>query len=156
MKKRGQVSQVFTYITIILVIGAIAIVGARSIMSMFNANCEAKTSDFNRQFTSFVDQYSDLGTVKIESFSAPCDVEEICFISSSAMVQTYTTDNLVISESVREGTYNVFLNGTFTTPVGKLEKLKTDGDVLTCVDVKNGNLKLKFSGQGRETLVEMG
>jgi hypothetical protein len=154
--KRAQISQAFTYIAVILVIGAIAILGARAIMSMFSANCEAKSSDFERKMFSFVDQYSDLGTVKTDSVSVPCDAVEVCMISASAMTPVFTDSDPVIDESVREGSYNVFVKGEFTTPVAKLDKIRTDGDSLKCFKVQNGAARLKFSGEGRTTLVEQG
>lgn len=153
---KAQISQAFTYIAVILVIGAIAILGARSIMSMFKANCEAKDSDFERKLTTFVDQYSDLGTVKSDIISVPCEAVEVCVVSSSAMTTIFTDSDPVITESVREGAYNVFVKGEFTTPVGKLDKIRTEGDALKCFKVQNGAVRLRFSGEGRTTLVEQG
>jgi hypothetical protein len=152
--KKSQINQAFTYIAMILVIGAIAILGTRAIMSLFGANCESKAVEFNSKFASLVDANSDRGTFSRESIPAACDAAKVCFISSSAMVSTFTDADPVIQESVRDGSYNVFVIGEFTTPAGKIEKLETKAGALTCVNVVNNYVPLSFSGTGRTTIVE--
>ena len=155
---KAQVSQVFTYISVILVVGAIVILGAKGILQIMSKNCEVKDSDFSRQIASFTDQYSDLGTVKFESLNVPCDSTEICFIGASALGQvtfTYPAD-AIIDDAVRDGTYNVFVKSKFTIPVAKIPKLETVNDVVVCIKVINDHAKVKFSGKGKTTLVEQG
>ena len=154
--RRAQINQAFIYIAAILVIGAIAVIGAKAILGIFSASCQSKSSEFNSKVVSLLDQNSDRGTVNIESLPAPCDVVEVCFVSASAMTPIFTDPDPVIEESVKEGSYNIFAKGKFTTPIAKYDGLATPADALTCIKVQNDYVKMKLTGQGRLTIVEQG
>jgi hypothetical protein len=150
---RAQFSQAFTYIAIILVIGAIAALGAKAIISILSANCEAKKADFTADIAKYIDDYSDKGSVSIESVALPCDTLSICFVDAGAMNPSFLNDDIVMRESVRDGSYNVFVRGEFTEPVANAPKLAVEGGGVLCIDAKSGYAKLRFEGTGRQTKV---
>ena len=151
--RRSQFSQAFTYIAIILVIGAIAALGAKAIISILGANCDAKKADFTSDIAKYIEDYSDKGSVVFESVALPCNAVSICFVDSAAMNQAFENDDVVMRESVRDGSYNVFVKGEFTEPVVKAAKLSVAGGGVLCIDAKGGYAKLKFEGTGRTTIV---
>ncbi len=153
LRRRGQVSQAFTYIAVILVIGAIAALGAKAIISILGASCDARNSDFKAQVTSYIDENSDKGSVVFESLALPCNTHTICFVDSAKMGVPFTDSDVVISESVKDGSYNVFVVGDFTEPVAKAMKLSVPGGGKLCIDGQSGYVKAKFEGTGRKTIV---
>lgn len=154
--KKAQFSQAFTYIAIILVIGAIAAVGAKAILSLLNANCEAKKGDFTRDITKMIDANSDRGSVIFETVAMPCDVNEICFVDAAAMNTAFTHEDPIIADFVRERTHNVFIKGKFTEGVINSPKLSVPGGGALCLNATSGYVKLKFEGTGKTTIVSQG
>jgi hypothetical protein len=154
--KKSQINQAFTYIAVILVVGAIAVVGAKAIIGLFSADCESKSIEFKLKIEDLIIKNSELGTVSVESVRVACEVSKVCFISASAMKVTFTDNDPVIDDLVREGSYNVFSKGKFTEPIIKSSKLATVNDELVCIEAPRGVLKLRLTGQGRTTLLEGG
>jgi len=165
---KAQISQVFTYIIIILVVGLIVVFGVRGIIKIMNANCEHQDVLFNKTLMSFIDEYSDRGMVQEESIKAPCDAEEICFADSEYCPRASSTLTLdaipasenLIRDAVGSCTANVFVKGKFTIPIGFSKKISVNkgipADSFQCISVKGGSVKLVFSGLGRQTQIESG
>ena len=145
-------NQAFTYIAVILIVGAIAIVGAKSIISLLKTGCESKQVDFTSKVAKFIEEYSDRGTVVSETIAAPCDVKQVCFVSASSMNAGFNDPDPVVMQSVRDASYNIFIKGEFTEPVAKAEKLEVEDGIL-CINAASSYVRLKFSGTGRTTVV---
>jgi hypothetical protein len=171
--RKAQINQAFVYIAAILVIGVIAVVGAKAMFSLLKSNCDTKNNDMVTDISRFIDEYSDKGSVHIETIPSPCEARLVCFVSyaklqEKAIINAKIFDpefpdkkdgDAVISDSVKDGAYNIFLVGEFTTPIGKAEKLVVNAPVDTdvvCLKDTTGYFKIRFTGQGRSTLVEEG
>jgi hypothetical protein len=159
LTRKSQLNQAFTYISILIIVAVLAVFGTKAISGIFSANCESKNTEFSLKLEKYVEDYSERGSVVTQNIAAPCDTKQICFVNSSLLgdVTFGSTgndidDNVIIS-SVRQGTFNTFVLGEFTTPVMKLDKIATNERTL-CVIPKNSYVKLRFSGLGRTTLVE--
>ncbi|MBN2142910.1 hypothetical protein JW711_06295 [Candidatus Woesearchaeota archaeon] len=152
--RRAQINQAFIYLAAILVIGAIAVIGAKGIGSMLSASCEAKNQDFRIDVLRFIDEYADRGSVHFEVMAAPCDAKEVCFTKT---ITNPASGDAIMDESAKDGTFNIFIRGEFTTPLGLADKLDIpEGLKYVCVNATGGYFNLKFSGTGRTTVVERG
>lgn len=163
--KRAQINQAFTYIAIALLIGVTAYFGTKAVFSLFEANCDQEKASFTRKIISYVDEYSDRGSVRTESLMGSCGAKQVCFVDSDRLgfsLPSLQSDN-VMFEAVKDGTANVFVKGEFTEIVGLSGKLELEQDVAAgldgetlCVDAQEGRFVLRFRGTGRRTLVEQG
>ena len=175
--RKAQISHVFTYIIIILVVGLIVIFGYKSWVSIINVNCDKQRVGFEKGFIGFVEEYSDKGSVHEEVIEAPCDVSKVCIASSrfcdssnplSQLIEQVTTDS-VIRASVNDCVSNIFLMGEFT----EIPKYLDDADKFSkkialkdedaspsipfeCFEARNGKFKFLFRGLGRKTQIESG
>lgn len=184
MKRKAQISQVFTYLVIILVVGFIVVFGYKGVMSILKANCEHQSISFKQSLLGFINEYSDKGSVHEELMNAPCKVREVCFadtiyydvsydpppplVSSDIITIIASIDDEVIYSSVETGrrnstTYNIFVRTKFTEPLGFSNKvaLNPEGSPplpppYKCFNVRNGKFKFLFTGLGRKTQIESG
>lgn len=172
LKSKAQISQVFTYLVIILVIGVIVVFGYKGIISILDVDCEKQRLAFENSLLGFIDEYSDKGSVHEESLKAPCDIEEVCFLdsnycprSSSEITSLDITDaevDSVIKSSADDCVANIFLKGEFTEVLkssdGFLEKivLKKGDFPFECFKARGGEFKFLFKGFGRKTQIESG
>lgn len=158
--RKAQVSQVFTYIAAILVIGLLVVFGYKAIDMMLSKQCDAKRVIFEKNLLDFIDQYSDYGSVQEEFMKTPCDAKEICFANASLCpydpysatpIEYYTTDQVIIAE-VTDCKANIFIKSEFTetlmNPTKFSGKIALEGDPLQCFKVNNGQVKLVFTGLG--------
>jgi len=172
LHRRAQVSQVFTYLITILVIGVIVVVGYKGIAWIMKTNCEHGRLSFEKSLLEFIDEYSDLG-VHQESLSVPCNVREVCFADSRfcsediterpppiATYETKGADRVIIStvEDCTASTANIFIKGENTEPIGFAGKLVLNEQdfPFKCFPAKSGKFKFLFRGLGRKTQVEAG
>lgn len=164
LKKKAQISHVFTYLIIILVVGVIAIFGYKSIMTIFKTSCDQESISFKQSLFGFIDEYSDKGSVHQETLKAPCEVSEICFAhsdfcpreASSLSIETLPPDNTVIVSNVDDCTANIFLKSDFTQPMGFSDKISLKGNSFQCFKARNGKFRFLFTGLGRKTQIESG
>ena len=177
MYKKSQVSQVFTYLVAILVIGVIVVVGYKGIAELLKLNCEQKSVQFQKNIFGFIDEYSDRGSTYEEVLQAPCDIQEVCFADSRfcsqdplerpSSIVAYTTDKVIISalEDSLECTANVFIKGKTTEALGFAEKLVLSevqdsrgvkDYPFKCFKTRSGRFKFLFRGLGRKTQIEAG
>jgi len=166
LRRKAQISQVFTYLVIILVVGVILIMGYKGIAWIMNTRCEQQRISFEKSLLGFIDEYSDKGSVHEEVLRAPCNVREVCFVDSvyydgskylSPDNDKIKNDSVVVSH-VRDKTDNVFVRTEFTEPIGFSSKLSLSqsDQPFTCFKPKNGDFKFLFTGLGRKTMVESG
>lgn len=155
---KAQISQAFTYITIVLVVGAIAYVGFKGIGTIIGTSCEADDAAFSKDIMKFINDYSDMGSVHEEKIKAPCDVNRICFVRYEGVVSesnplSSITDP-VIRSSVQDGKHDIFVHTTdgFIKPIGLSDKVDVK-DGFGCANATQGYFRLTFEGQGRSTLI---
>lgn len=169
---RGQLAaQVFVYILGIIVVGAILLVGIRSLGVLNDNKCEAQETQFATELASSIEKNKKYGVSQEEQFTLPCDAQEICFISRDVTDQYPTTDESLnsamrsrlriplIADSIvtsniptnvflqrNDGTYEAVDRFSAAAPI----ILPTD-DPIRCFS--GDPLRIRFRGQGQ--LVEV-
>jgi hypothetical protein len=163
--KKAQISQVFTYLVIILVIGVIAIMGFKGIAWILKTQCEHQRVLFEKNLLDFIDEYSDYGSVNEETLSAPCDITKVCFVDSTyyepiapRLDITQLGNDPVIKSAADDQTTNIFFKAKFTEPIGLSKKLvlKQGDSPFKCFEAKSGKFKFVFTGLGKKTQIESG
>jgi len=168
--RKAQVSQIFTYIIILLVVGVLVIMGYRGIMSIMKTSCQHQRVLFEKDLLNLIDENTDKGSVHEETLKAPCDVIEICLVNSNHCPDTAREGVLLDSNNVKDNvtrnaandcTSNIFFKGQFTEAVGFSNKISLASPdpllaKIQCFDVRNGEFKFLFTGLGRKTQVESG
>ena len=161
-------SQTFTYLMIILVIGVLIVFGFKAYGGILVKQCEGQRATFEKDLVDTIDDYSDYGSVHEQSIRTPCDATEICFADASYCSGTppnsivaYTNDTVIIS-SVNDCTANIFIKAKFTETLNRptkfLSKITFDplDPPFQCFKVRNSQVKLLFSGLGSQTRIEQG
>jgi hypothetical protein len=168
MSRKAQMSQVFTSIIVILVVGVLVVFGYKGYVSIINADCERQRAAFEKSLTTYLDEYTNKESVREETLRVPCDVKEVCFAdygycdgsSMTSTIRANTQDPVVLS-SVGDPTgctANIFLMGEFTETLKFSKKLSERISLpaaapYDCFKVTNGRIKVVFEGQGRKTLL---
>ncbi|MBN2052146.1 hypothetical protein JW756_01465 [Candidatus Woesearchaeota archaeon] len=169
MEKRAQISQVFIYIMVLLVVGVLIVVGYKGISSIMNAQCEHQRIVFERSILNFIDEYTDAGSVHEETLKAACNVKEVCFADSDFCPREsslFSIDSLPAAEvEIRNYlsacTANIFVKAEFTEPLKNVNKFSQKISIpttshLECFKARNGNFKLVFTGLGSKVQIESG
>ncbi|RME53182.1 hypothetical protein D6783_02760 [Candidatus Woesearchaeota archaeon] len=104
--RKGQLQQVFIYLSALLVIIAIIILGATTIMNLLKTGCDVQKKDFDHDLARIIENGRAYGSYAEEELSAPCSVQAICLIDPRALGnQAFTfPGNTLIQEEVRRGT----------------------------------------------------
>ena len=164
MNTKAQISQVFTYVIIILVVGLIVIFGYKGIQSIMSTNCEQQRISFETNLFGYIEEYVDKGSVHEESLRAPCDARMICFLDSNycpragserptlSLADNLNGDN-VVKSNADNCTANIFVKSDFTKPLAYSKKVSLEGDAFQCFRAKDGRFDLLFKGLGRKTLI---
>jgi hypothetical protein len=165
LTRQAQISQVFTYLIIILVIGVIVIFGYKGITWILQSQCEHQRAVFEKSILDLFDEYTDKGSVHEETLKAPCTVEEVCFIDSQyydlnapPLDITLLGGDAVLKSAVDDRAQNVFFKTKFTEPIGFSNKiaLRDDEQPYKCFKPKSGEFKFLFTGLGKKTRIESG
>lgn len=174
--RKSQISQVFTYIATMLVIGLLVIIGYKAIDMMMGKQCDAQRAIFEKDLLNFIDEYSDYGSVHEEIIKLPCDTKEICFADATHFAPycdgfysdpeiAWFTEDSVITSAVMDCQANIFLKREFTetlnNPVKFSNKIvlndpQNPEQSFKCFKAANNQLKLVFTGLGSKTLIEQG
>jgi len=158
--RRAQMSQAFTYIAIVLLIGLIAVLGFKGISNIMKSSCEQDKIVFVNNMMQFVEDYSDRGSVYEETIKAPCDISELCFVNTSLLGYAIgwggeDIGDDVIYSGVKSNKSNIFVKGEFTEVIGRSAKVNVESGIL-CMKSRNGYFKLVFTGTGKNTRIESG
>jgi hypothetical protein len=158
MKKKAQINQAFIYLAAILVIGAIIILGVKGWNAIFKTNCEDKKVDFQKQLMTSIDEYSDYGAVQEKTIFTSCGAKEVCFVDYGKHEEIGANpdiiNNTVILSNIGDGTANIFVKGEFTESIGLSNKVSVAGDGVLCIKVRDGKIKILFSGTGKTVNIE--
>lgn len=160
--KKAQINHVFMFLIAILIIGAIALIGVRSISGIMKDKCTADFVVFKNQIKQVISGNNDYGSVNYEKINAPCKYEMVCLVDAS-QIKNYQLNesqdfpgNKIIFSSVKDGVeMNVFLIGKDEVkPVNYVKELKlSDPKNVLCVKRKGGVFNLLLKGKGRLTEV---
>jgi len=167
---KAQISQVFTYIMILLVVGVLIVIGYKGIALIMSKQCDHQRIVFERVLMDFIDEYTDAGSVHEETLKAPCGVKEVCFADSDfcpreSSLLTLTgvpDDDVVIQDGISKCTANIFIKAEFTETLRTTTKtfsgkISISGNThFVCFKSKNSNFKFVFTGLGSKTQIESG
>lgn len=168
INKKGEVtSQIFMYITAVLIAGAILVIGANAILRLTVSGKQASDTMFKDSLTGYFDKVNSLtsGSVRIESFKILSDFDTVCFISRDAIrIHAISTEydeinNAIIAESAD----NIFLlskKSTFSFQVDdisgfdgalidSLKDLEQSADAVhACRNIVSGKMSIKLRAKG--------
>ncbi len=152
--KKAEVQQVFTYILVILVVGAILILGLRSILNIMNKACDVDESSFKQEIERLLSANSRMGNLAYETIKVPCNYDELCFMTTDLdTTECSSIGNEMMKLECELGTgNNVFITkGDTTTPLFSINNLVADneGHEFFCVEPKSGRYYVKLEGIGR-------
>ena len=152
MNKKGQTHQVFTYIMVIIVVGAVLILGIRSIGNILGKACEVDEVTFKRDIENILSKYTRSGNTGYETIRVPCNYEEICFLDSD-IDNCDGIQNKIINQECEAGTgNNVFISkGGFTEPLFSIENINIDykNKKFVCIEPTGKHYYIKLEGIGR-------
>jgi hypothetical protein len=170
--KRAEIaSQVVIYIIGLVVISLLLLLGYRAYGTLNEKKCAVQDTSFQTELQAKIESDRPRGTVRIETFTLPCDADEVCFVSRiltdqfdgtnpDATGTDFATDPLasrhtVIAQSVLSGEdTNVFVHTQDGyRPLQQFQKAAAvvlpTGEAIRCISPEDsGVLRIKFNGQG--------
>ena len=159
--RKGQIAgQIFIYIMAVIIIGIIALIAYKAIGIILEKTCNAERISFQTEIEGLIEKHNSFGSVNIESLSAPCDYETICFVSAQDILDYdnsgYNCPNSIIEFSVEERVkQNIFaVSPKGTIPMGYSDLVSLNAtytDRCMCITERNGNFNLRFTGRGAST-----
>lgn len=165
--RKGQISQVFVWIIVALVIGATALFGVRSIGGLLEDKCSVDLVQFENKIDSMISLNNDFGAVNAQTLVSPCDYTVVCLVDPLAIEASTIDFNPdlklprdffpIIESSVIDGVEeNVFLfNQKELIPAGYVPELRLEDSTTTlCINARGGRFNLLLEGKGRTTLVK--
>ena len=149
--KKAQTQQVFIYMMVIIVVGAVLLIGYRSIDNVLERGCDVEMSTFRSNLEDDLNRNTRFGNVANNEYRAPCSVDEVCFVDSDA--DELDSDYEFIQEEVSAGTeQDVFLLESEilqeSLSIGNIEV-----DDIVCVENRGGNIDVRMEGTGNSVKV---
>lgn len=150
MTKQAQTQQVFIYIMVILVVGAVLLLGYKSINDVMNKSCTVDQATFKNDFTQLLERNSGYGDIYKKALGVPCDVDAICFVNKTVTnPETKITNPLILQSYQAGATDNVFLiKGTTLTPLLSKDNLDVK-DGFFCINNTAGKFNIMLEGIGK-------
>lgn len=174
---KGQISQVFTFIMALMVIGLIVLMATKSMGGLLNDKCDVDLITFKDSLQDELSSNNDYGSMNEIRIQAPCNYNILCLVDatvidgeyldafsvSNAVLNSDMQGSFIISNSINDMTKtNIFLttlNGEKTIPVGFVSQVEiTHSDnspisAVKCVNSTAGYFKLRTEGLGRKTKI---
>ncbi|MFT4311222.1 MAG: hypothetical protein ACMXX7_01195 [Candidatus Woesearchaeota archaeon] len=155
--KKAQTQQVFIYIMIIIVVGALLIIGFRSINTVLDRSCDVEKGRFVTAVQNDLERNTRFGFVQITDHRAPCSYEFICFANTDDNDLEKVPEDAdlppniqsLIDAEVQAGTErNVFLvdQGGILEPIISYENLAEETAI--CFEVRGGRFEFLLEGIG--------
>lgn len=153
--KRGQTHQVFFYIMVIIVVGAVILIGYSSIAEMLNKQCEIAKITLEDDLEEQIAENRNYGFSSDKELKAPCNAEKICFLNETTTNnQQEVMENKIIATAAKEKTGdNIFLiSGDKTEPLLQAQKIRVNSEDasngLLCIESKNNRFPIKLESIG--------
>ena len=166
MNKQAQMNQVFIYLMVIIVVGAIALLGTKFIGNIFEDKCTVDLITFKDKLSETIALNNDYGSINEESLTLPCSYTTLVLIDTQVLEdygirQTFLSnlneDFFVINQSVKgQVQTNAFLldDKGETIEAGYIEQLELETPQKPLIITsRNARFWLHLEGQGRTTLV---
>jgi len=157
--KKGAVQQVFIYMMAIIVVGAIMLIGYKSISDIFNQKCDIDSITLIKDIEEKLDLNARYGSFEEIEIDVLCNYNEICFLNGDAdLNEIYSgpADKLAykaIRQAKQAGDQtNIYLiDGDFSEPVMYYEGLFVDnsGTGVTCMEAKGSKFIIIVEGISR-------
>ncbi|MFP4567925.1 MAG: hypothetical protein ACLFN8_03190 [Candidatus Woesearchaeota archaeon] len=158
--KKAQIQQVFTYLMAILIIGAILLLGVRSIGNIQGKACDVDEVTFKRDLENLMSKHANTGNIGYEQIRVPCDYDYLCFTNHTQTncafndIEELTAEQKqIMVQECNVGTgNNVFITqGNTLTPLFSIENLQTKESF--CLEPKSNRYHMKFEGVGRRQVL---
>lgn len=157
MNKKGEVQQVFIYLMVIIVVGAIFLLGYKLIDDLIGKQCDLGKSTLLTELDKNLEQYSTKGYSKEVDMKVPCDYELLCFVKSKADLDTTGVNiNNIPFSGIRqlvssEDPQNVFLiKDGFAEPIKAADNIQIESsEGFICFKPLSGNFKVSMFGAGK-------
>lgn len=142
MNKKAQTQQVFLYMMVLVVVGAMLIIGFRSVTNIMGQGCQVEYEQFKTQLESDIQSNTRFGFAQQVTIRAPCDYDQLCFGGD-------TNTDPVIDASMDAGAENVFLKqGRFMEPLFNNPSIDPPANQL-CIDSAGGRFIFRLEGIGQ-------
>ena len=86
--KRAEISQVFIYMTAIIIVGMIFLFGFYMINSLMDAQCKISQKNFHDNVISDIKSSVDFGDSVVKTYQVPCDTIAVCFGNRNASIDS--------------------------------------------------------------------
>ncbi len=173
MNKRGQATQVFLYVIMVLIVGLVLILGYKGIGALLGDIEETGIIEFRGDVQSAVKKGASYGRVSTYDFDTGSDHEKLCFVDRGAFkgsgslnigdAPPLIEDSVITSRGttdIKEDDFNVFvLRGDQIEPIltGPLELDKPGASAghtsFKCFNLTSGRVSIVFKGDGDSTYV---
>ena len=156
--KKAQTQQVFIYIMIVVVVGALLLIGFRSINNILDRTCDVEKGRFVTAVQSDLERNTRFGFVQITNQRTPCSYEFICFANTvnNNNLEVVPIDSqlpsgiqtLIHAEVEANTGRNVFLvdTGGLLEPIISYENLADNTAI--CFESRNGRFEFLLEGVG--------
>ena len=158
--RKGAVQQVFIYMMVIVIAGAVLLIGYSSIESLIERSCEVEKTNFLSRLERAFTGHERVGSSSIVELSAPCDYDLLCFVNFTASADNVDLQDEAMEQVIRDnlaaGTgMNVFI-GDSRSAEAILSKggLEVENSAVICINSTRGIFEFRLTGIGRgRTLV---
>lgn len=159
--KKGQTQQVFIYIMVILIVGAILLFGYKSIRKIMNQSDDVDLATFQADLKDTLEKNSGYGDRYNKPIDAPNGYDALCFINSSldgvdlsAEGPLNSFNQIMYEEALTQTGNNVFLiKGKETKVLYSLDFIVVEGNSTAkgfwCTSVTGGNFYMALEGIGK-------
>ncbi|MGV8168499.1 MAG: hypothetical protein ACP5N3_00415 [Candidatus Nanoarchaeia archaeon] len=155
---KGQTQQVFIYIMVILVVGAVLLFGYRIIIKLIDKGCENDQVLFQNSLKQTLEKNTNYGDKSTEPINSVCGYDTICFVDSNSSEVNMSALNIMnsnIHQEIEAGTgNNVFLvNQDETKALYSLDYLVVPGSAsdkgFLCIQSKGNKFYMTLEGTGK-------
>ena len=155
--KKAQLNQVFIYLMVIIVVGAVLLIGYSAWLNIIKQACLVEQETFKSEIRDRIDTYSEYWAVGQVSLQAPCDFETLCFVNSSpdtAELAKYPTMEVEVQERTGNRIFLLKSKQTVPIPTEMPELVVEDGAGLgmVCITKKSGQFSFTLKGIQRGRL----
>ncbi len=159
MNKKGQAQQVFIYMMAIIVVGAIMLIGYKSIGNIFDQKCKVDFVDFKGNLEEKFNLNSRYASFNEINIKVPCDYKEICFLDEGITNydDIYSSGDNIAYKAIKQARKagdktNVYLVGDgISEAIMHYEGLTVgnDGTKFVCIKSKGSKFNINIEGISR-------
>ncbi len=170
--RRGQLQHVFAFIMMVLIAGAVLLLGYRFLAVIIPSACQADQLSFINSLRDDLSAYSSYGSVHHTAWSVPCKAAAVCFVDASAYgvpdasgvypgSNSFHDQNQKIQDEVQNPSTppaNVFLvdpKGVATPLPFFADKVALEKPLQSlCINASGGAFHAELDGGGRTVLIK--